>query len=73
MFEKALSRYDGVAGDERAVLTYLVGELWRRIGDLSQAGVWFDKVSDEIIDEASQHWVLAAAEQQQTDPQEWFG
>ena len=73
MFEKALSRYDGVAGDERAVLTCLVGELWRRIGDLSQARSWFDKVSDEILDEASQHWVLAAAEQQRTDPQEWFG
>jgi uncharacterized protein (DUF2225 family) len=73
MFEKALSRYDGVARDERAVLTYLVGELWRRIGDLSQSRVWFDKVGDEVIDEASQHWIVAAAEQQRTDPQEWFG
>ncbi len=73
MFEKALSRYDGVAREERAVLTYLVGELWRRIGDLSMARLWFDKVSEEIIDDPSQHWVLAAAEQQRTDPQEWFG
>ncbi len=73
MFESALSRYDGVPREERAVLTYLVGELWRRIGDLKQARDWFDKVSDEIIDGGSQHWVLAAAEQQRTDPQEWFG
>ena len=73
MFERALSRYDGVAREERAVLTYLVGELWRRIGDLSQSRTWFDKVSDEITDESSQHWVLAAADQQRTDPQEWFG
>jgi hypothetical protein len=50
-----------------------VGELWRRIGDLSQARPWFDKVHDEIIDESSQHWVIAAAEQQRSDPQEWFG
>ena len=73
MFERALARYDGVARDERAVLTYLVGELWRRIGDLNQSRSWFDRVSDEITDESSQHWVLAAAEQQRTDPQEWFG
>ena len=73
MFERALARYDGVARDERAVLTYLVGELWRRIGDLNQSRAWFDKVSDEITDETSQHWILSAAEQQRTDPQEWFG
>lgn len=73
MFEKALARYDGVAADERAVLTYLIGELWRRVGDLRQSADWFDRVSDEISDSASQHWILAAADQQRTDPQEWFG
>ena len=35
-FEEALSTFDGVAREERAVLTYLVGELWRRVGDLAQ-------------------------------------
>ncbi|HVF40178.1 MAG TPA: DUF2225 domain-containing protein [Gemmatimonadaceae bacterium] len=73
MFERALSKYDGVARDERAVLTYLVGELWRRIGDLAQAREWFDKVAEEVSDHGSQHWIVAAAEQQRTDPQEWFG
>jgi len=73
MFERALARYDGVPGEERAVLTYLVGELWRRIGDLNQSRDWFDKVGDEIVDESSQHWIVAAAEQQRSDPQEWFG
>lgn len=72
-FEKALARYDGVSADERAVLTYLVGELWRRIGDLRQSSDWFDRVRDEVVDSASQHWILAAAEQQRIDPQEWFG
>ena len=33
-FEEALSSFDGVAREERAVLTYLVGELWRRVGDV---------------------------------------
>ena len=31
-FEEALESFDGVAREERAVLTYLVGELWRRTG-----------------------------------------
>lgn len=73
MFERSLAKYDGVAADERAVLTYLVGELWRRIGDLNQSRAWFDRVSDEVVDSASQHWIIAAAEQQRSDPQEWFG
>jgi len=73
MFERALAKYDGVASEERAVLTYLVGELWRRVGDLSQARTWFDKVEGEVDDAAGQHWIVAAAEQQRTDPQEWFG
>ena len=72
-FEQALGSYDGVAQEERAVLTYLVGELWRRIGDIQQARQWFDRVSDELVDPEAQHWILAAAEQQRTDPQEWFG
>lgn len=72
-FEQALGSYDGVAPEERAVLTYLVGELWRRIGDLQQAREWSDRVSDELVDSQAQHWILAVAEQQQIDPQEWFG
>lgn len=72
MFERALDRYDGVSGNERAILTYLVGELWRRIGDLKQANKWFERVVDEVTDPGEQQWVIAAAEQQRTDPREWF-
>ena len=72
-FEKALGKYDGVAEEERAILTYLVGELWRRVGDIRESMKWFDKVPDEVTDIGSQHWVVTAAEQQRTDPQEWFG
>ena len=73
MFERSLASYDGVDRDERAVLTYLVGELWRRVGDLKQAGEWFDKVPDEITNEPIQQWVLDAARQQRDCPREWFG
>lgn len=73
MFEQALDSYDGVAREERAVLTYLVGELWRRIGDARKAREWFDRVPDELNDAQSQQWVLDAARQQRDCPREWFG
>jgi len=73
MFEQALARYDGVARDERAVIAYLVGELWRRIGDERTARDWFDRVPDEVSDCGAQNWIIAAARRQSTDPLEWFG
>ena len=73
MFEKALASYDGVERDERAVLTYLVGELWRRAGDTRQAAEWFDRVPGEITNAQSQHWIVEAARQQRDHPREWFG
>ncbi|AHG92579.1 Protein of unknown function DUF2225 (plasmid) [Gemmatirosa kalamazoonensis] len=36
-FERALALYDEVARERRAVVTYLVGELWRRAGDAARA------------------------------------
>lgn len=72
-FEGALASYDGVAREERAVLTYLVGELWRRVGDLRQAARWFDRVAAEISDAHCQQWVVDAARQQKECPREWFG
>ena len=73
MFERSLESYDGVAQDERAVLTYLVGELWRRVGDLRQANTWLDRVATEIVDVQTQQWVVDAARQQRECPREWFG
>jgi uncharacterized protein len=72
-FEEALDGFDGVARDERAVLTYLVGELWRRIGDTAQAQDWFDRVTGEVMDPGSQQWIIDAARQQRDCPREWFG
>ncbi|MCA0375823.1 MAG: DUF2225 domain-containing protein [Gemmatimonadetes bacterium] len=72
-FADALAAFDGVPDDERAVLTYLVGELWRRIGDEAQARAWFDRVPDEVVAPDDQGWVLEAASQQKHEPREWFG
>src|SRR5689334_10386806 len=73
MFEEALKTYDGVPREERAILTYLVGELWRRVGDIRKANDWFDAVAGEITDSQNQQWVIDAAEQQRLNPREWFG
>ncbi len=73
MFERALASFDGVARDERAVITYLIGELWRRIGDSRLAAGWFARVPEEIVDERAQQWVTEAARQQGQCPREWFG
>ena len=72
MFERALATYEDVAPEERAVLTYLVGELWRRVGDAKRARKWFDSVCGEVTSQRQQRWVLEAARQQRDDPKEWF-
>ncbi|HTR79260.1 MAG TPA: DUF2225 domain-containing protein [Gemmatimonadaceae bacterium] len=71
-FAEALESFDEVARDERAVLTYLVGELWRRVGDINTAREWFDRVDAEITDGVAQQWVIDAAAQQRDCPREWF-
>ena len=72
MFERALATYQGVAPEERSVVTYLVGELWRRVGDAKQARTWFNLVPGEVGDQRRQRWLLEAARQQRDDPKEWF-
>ncbi|MDQ6611685.1 MAG: DUF2225 domain-containing protein [Gemmatimonadota bacterium] len=71
-FTEALAAYEGVPTEERPVLTYLVGELWRRVGDQSLANSWFERVPLEITDAASQSWVVEMATQQRGTPKEWF-
>ena len=70
-FENALESQQ-VDADERAMVTYLVGELWRRIGDVRRAQQWFDGVQSEITNLEAQTWVLNAARQQRDQPREWF-
>lgn len=71
-FEEALEQFGTIPKDERAVISYLVGELWRRIGDDRKAKKWFNAVSDEITDKITQQWVLDAANQQRDCPRDWF-
>ena len=71
---EALESYDGVEREERAVLTYLVGELWRRVGETSRRGEWFDRVADEMHRSADAAVARSRRASQQRDcPREWFG
>lgn len=70
-FEQALRGVAGVSPLERAMLTYLVGELWRRVGDRRLAGEWFTRVASEVVDPRVQRWVIDAARQQRDCPHEW--
>lgn len=70
-FEQALGD-DSVEPDDRAAVTYLIAELWRRIGHRRRAKVWFARVAAEVTDDVSQAWILRWAQRQQDDPQEWF-
>jgi hypothetical protein len=65
-FERALE--EGVEEDERPTLEYLVGELYRRVGDTAVAHQWFDVA----IEDATQTDLKELAEQQKTDPQEYI-
>jgi len=72
-FAEALETYDGVPRNDRAILTYLVGELWRRIGDIQASTRWLESVATEVTDPEGQRWIVDAAEQQRSNPREWFG
>ena len=72
MFEAALASWDGVAPEMRALLTYLVGELWRRAGDCRAAAAWFARVRSEVVTLPHQRWIIEVADQQRDDPREWF-
>ena len=68
-FEKALSCGD-VPSEQRGAITYLVGELKRRIGKKEEAAGWFDRVKSEVQDAKKQAWILAAAKQQKKNPKQ---
>ena len=55
------------------MLTYLVGELWRRVGDAAQSHDVVQQCPTEIVDGQTQQWVIDAARQQRDCPREWFG
>jgi tetratricopeptide (TPR) repeat protein len=64
-FKRALEE-DQVPSENRQNVTYLIGELYRRVGDVAQAGEWFDKA----IGLPDNDQITKLARQQRDDPKE---
>ena len=71
LFEEALASRE-IAPEERAVVTYLVGELHRRLGDAQTARAWFDAVPGEVSVPDKYAWLLRIAMIQKKNPLERF-
>ncbi|MCK4546063.1 MAG: DUF2225 domain-containing protein [Candidatus Eisenbacteria sp.] len=66
----ALETPDTIPSSDRATTTYLIGELYRRVGKNEDASRWLNRVDREIVDRKRQAWILSLAEQQRNSPQE---
>ena len=55
-----------------AVYTYLVGELYRRIGNSEQANIWFGLVPQAAGADPEKKWLVDLAIQQQHNPQDFI-
>jgi len=68
--EAALAKGEFTA-EELPAVTYLAGELSRRIGNAEQARAWFARVPAAVGDNAEAKWFIDLAIQQSTDPKEF--
>jgi len=53
-------------------MTYLTGELYRRIGETGKADAWFDRVKELPDDLPHREYYMNLAGQQRTSPREWI-
>lgn len=68
----ALQHFDMIDPAMRAQITYLIGELWRRLGEDALASQWYDSVENAVLDINDQQWVVSLAAQQRKNPQEYL-
>jgi len=57
---------------ECAVLFYLIGENYRRLGETGKADVWFSKVPKMVKKEKKNYWIAKLAKQQRKNPKEFI-
>ncbi|HEY3422573.1 MAG TPA: DUF2225 domain-containing protein [Methanocellaceae archaeon] len=70
-FERAL--VSGQASmDQRAMFTYLIGDLYRRIGNEEKAKEWYEKVEAEVKSNGGEPRIVEFAKRQMTDPADIF-
>ncbi len=67
-FERSV--HNGTIGEYAAKATYLIGELYRRLGDKDRAEEWFKRVPETVDGNGELRWLVDAARQQQSEPKE---
>ena len=61
---------DRLEGNRRAEVTYLIGELYRRIGDLEAADQWLRRAGELVDSDERGRRIAALAERQRTAPED---
>ena len=59
-----------LAGNQQAEITYLVGELYRRVGDVEQAGQWLHMVDELVEPDEIGARIATLAKRQRTAPED---
>ncbi len=70
-FKKALKNNE-ITEDQVPVITYLIGELYRRIEEKTQADPWFDQAMELVKPTSKNSWVNGLAWKQKNDPKEFM-
>jgi uncharacterized protein (DUF2225 family) len=67
-FEEHLAGNEEV--EDRPAITYLIGELYRRVGDKTTADRWYDDALAQAAGDPELAWLTGLAQQQKTHPQQ---
>ena len=70
-YEEALSKNE-IEKTQVAKITYLVGELYRRIGNKDKANLWFERVPQVAGEDKEKQWIVNLAKQQKENPKEFI-
>ena len=70
-FEKALAKNEP-SGQNRALFVYLIGDIYRRLGDKAKANEWYSKVEPILKQYGGDSKILEYARRQMTDPVDIF-
>jgi tetratricopeptide (TPR) repeat protein len=70
-FQKAFQENE-IPEDDMPEYPYLIGELYRRVGDRDASINWLDRVSEAIGKDGAKKWLIDLAEQQKTHPKDFF-
>jgi uncharacterized protein (DUF2225 family) len=70
-FTRALEK-DEVKDYQIIFLSYLIGELYRRVGELENANFWFERVINVVGEDPNLQRMIKLADQQKNNPKEYI-